>query len=485
MIGCGGSASTPPASLIIDPAAVPVLDAWAAAIGGRDKIAALDGIHETGTVSREGYPEGTYEIWRMARGERFYRESLAGFDTVRVFDGTHVWERDGAGNVRDGNGDELAFERTFTFWTSFAALVPGRSAGEVRAATNNTLVIAPRDGHEVTVSFDATTHRPVAYSQLDGETAVIDTLDDWRVVDGVWFPFRTSRTWNGGNLAVWKATALDHAPPPPFARPIPRPTPRLLAPVMVPLEIAGGVGYVSLRVGDSEPLRFLLDTALPYSVVRSDIAGGKPSYPHATLHIGQLDVIDIPLDTHRFDEAAVRQFAPLDGILGYDVLAKYAVEIDATTKTLRFGDRDSYRHGPGGNAIAMVLEHAIPVFPITLELPNRKPIEARVGLDTTCPCAVKIGTAFTESNHLLDRLDGAPVRDSRGLIGLSARADGVRIGTARLLRPFVLFSTEHDFRDPEIVGTVGFGALPGYIVVLDYAHDRIWFDPSVSAAASD
>jgi len=256
---CGRNPSPPPPPpTVIDPAAVPMLDRWADAVGGRDRLAALTNVHEIGLVDHVGFPQGRYELWWTTAGQRVYHDVTAGFDVTAVFDGTRGWVRDGAGNVRELHGDELVFERTFSFWTSFSALLPYRLPGEVRPSPQGVLLL-PKDGNATRVELDDTTSRPRRYVVSDGDVMITDTVDDWRAVDGVWFAFHSTRSTADVPSSAWHAQTIDHAPPPPFVAPIARPVPPVAVPVRVPIEVTENGVLVPVRVDDGPPRPFLLD----------------------------------------------------------------------------------------------------------------------------------------------------------------------------------------------------------------------------------
>src|SRR5689334_6709650 len=95
-----------PAITRVDPAAQPVLDKWAKAMGGREAIAALGAVHGKGSIEKGGIV-GTIEMWQTPRGERREITELGLLRTMRVFDGTRGWLVDRNGEVRELAGWEL------------------------------------------------------------------------------------------------------------------------------------------------------------------------------------------------------------------------------------------------------------------------------------------------------------------------------------------------------------------------------------------
>ena len=86
IIACsGGPAVRPPPLTAIAPQATTALDAWAQAIGGRDRLAAQTAWHARGTIKKGGLT-GRYEMWATARGEIRAETTLGVIREVHVFD---------------------------------------------------------------------------------------------------------------------------------------------------------------------------------------------------------------------------------------------------------------------------------------------------------------------------------------------------------------------------------------------------------------
>src|SRR5690348_1541895 len=59
---------------------------WAAAIGGRGKIASIDAVYREAVVEAAGY-RGTLKVWHTADGKYRKEEQIGDFATVEAFDG--------------------------------------------------------------------------------------------------------------------------------------------------------------------------------------------------------------------------------------------------------------------------------------------------------------------------------------------------------------------------------------------------------------
>jgi hypothetical protein len=484
-IGCGsGSSSAPPAPSIA-PDAVPILDAWATAVGGRDKLAKLGTVHRSGTIVRNGMA-GRFEKWMTPQGARLDLV-FDGFTEISVFDGTRGWFRDRAGDVRELEGIELDAERAATYWGGYAALIPGRQVGEVRANLDGTLRLVPRDCRRpLTIAFDPATHLPRTVRQPQHADTAMSSYDDYRDFDGVQLPFHEHVDVGDLYHADLVTLAIDHAvvdlkPPADRARP------HLDAPIVVPYQpLLSGVPLISVTV-EGKPMELIIATS-SYSAIhvrhRESIAPNAPDgreIAHVTLAFGGLVLRDHVLDTRPFPNAERYFGRSVDGSLGYDVLSLFAVEIDPVAKTVTFRDRDAYRHTSAG--VPITLEFGTPWVEASIEVPRKPPVTGAFALDTGCACDVMVRAPFTRDHDLLVGLDTA--RPLGGATEVVATITSLRIGGQRIDRPEAVFGMPHfgELEDPESSGIIGMHALGRYRVVFDYRTKRMWLDPPVSAAS--
>lgn len=504
---CGSPAARAPASptsvAVIDPAARPLLDAWADAVGGRARIAALGAVHMRGSYEKGGL-HGTIDLWTTPRGERREEIQLGFLHELRVFDGAHGWLVDRNREVRDLDGFELDDQLALAFRDSFAPLLATSRGvtGAVTVTAKGDLVLAPTGGHRpetVTLGGD---HRPAQIVRRDGEKLRATKLEDWRAVAGVEMPFHLHEDNGDPHDAVdVRLTSIERGTPPAFTRPADR-APDMTGTAAVPFQLAfGGLVFVDVTVNGT-PMAFILDSGAESTVLNASrlpalglaatgtfaagAGGGDVTVgyvPHVTYAVGDAVIHDQIVSAIPLDALEGPLGRKLDGILGYDFLSRFVVELDYKQKQLRLRDRATYHHA-AGTPVPITIEDSTPFVDAAVALPGIAAVPGHFTLDTGCLCEVELSSPFTDEHHLL-----AAVPDARNA-GFSAGAGGethqvtatitsLRIGTQTIDKPVADFArdTTGATADPESAGLIGAIVWKRYVLVLDYKRKQVWLDP--------
>ena len=491
-------AGTPAAT--VDRSAKPLVDAWASAIGGRTRIATLGAVHLRGSYQKGGIT-GTIDLWETPRGERREELQLAFLHELRVFDGTRGWLVDRNGEVRDLDGFELDDQLALAFRDSFGALLPDRVPGTVTTSARGELVLAPAGGHRPeTVTF-AADHRPMQVVRRDGEKLRATRLEDWREVAGVAMPFHIHEDNGSPNDAVdIQLTSIERGTPPAFTRPPDRAR-DMTGTASVPIELAyGGLVFVAVTVNGT-PMSFILDSGAESTVLNASrlpalgltstgtfaagAGGGDVTVgyvPHVTYAVGGATLHDQIVSAIPLDGLEGPLGRKLDGILGYDFLSRFVVELDYRQKQLRLRDREGYHHAPG-TPVPITLEDSTPFVDATVELPGLRPLPGHFTLDTGCLCQVSLFAPFIDAHHLLAAVPDAKADGySAGAGGethqVSARITSLHIGDRTIEKPIADFGrdTSGATADPESAGLIGAIVWRQFVLVLDYKRKQVWLD---------
>jgi hypothetical protein len=185
-----------------------ILERWATALGGRERLAALQSIHLAAQLTIGGQ-KGRFETWFTVRGARRDLLEMPGqFRQEIVFDGSHAWVRDASGRVQAMTGADLANQVTSAYQATYAWLVPGRLPGEVAltgesaAPPGYVFVIRPRNGTPYTVFLDRQTFLPVQVEQRRPGGTSVQTLSSWRAVGGILFPWAARQSSGDPSQAI-------------------------------------------------------------------------------------------------------------------------------------------------------------------------------------------------------------------------------------------------------------------------------------------
>jgi hypothetical protein len=175
---------------------------------------------------------------------------------------------------------------------------------------------------------------------------------------------------------------------------------------------------------------------------------------------------------------------PLDGILGYDFISRFVVEIDYANAQMRLFDRAKYHHTGSSKAIPITLEDSTPFFDASIEVPKRGVLPGHFVLDTGCLCDVQVFTPFVDANKLLEALpDAKQTGYSAGAGGqtheVSTKIPSLTIGETIVKDVKADLARDKDgaMADPESTGLMGGLTFGRFTLVLDYKAKQVFLDP--------
>ena len=138
------------------------VERWAAAVGGRDKLAEVNAIYREGTIEVNG-GVGTLRVWHTADGRYRKEESGGSFTRIETFDGVDALVKTGAAPVQRLAGAQLARAISQAYANTnaiFFAFFPERRRGELVVEGEHTVVLKPAGGIDWRVELDPTTWLP-------------------------------------------------------------------------------------------------------------------------------------------------------------------------------------------------------------------------------------------------------------------------------------------------------------------------------------
>lgn len=276
----------------------------------------------------------------------------------------------------------------------------------------------------------------------------------------------------------------------------PAPPPPAVA--VVPFDPYGGAIYVPALVnGDSAWLMF--DTGLSHSGLDRDWARSVGAMPatdtSATAVVGSLRLGDLKLDNYR---AALYPLGGLSeasgrlqqGLLGHDVLHRFAVEIDYPTRRVRLFDATSYRYQGPGAAVPFTPDADLPLLRAKIKVRGRRAIPARLLLDTGASGLCLILTApFVEQHGLASVAPAIEAPIGTGLVGelhgTIVRLQELELGRLRVASPTTGLGGEYKgfLGRTDIDGVIGNAVFEGSRLIVDYARRRVIIEPRVAAGS--
>ena len=280
----------------------------------------------------------------------------------------------------------------------------------------------------------------------------------------------------------------------------------------MPFRLYANTVFFTARVNDSRPLSFLLDTAAGASVLNRSTAeslglpfiaehdqrnagsGDNPTriavLPGGTISL-DLWTLNLPrLVAVPMDEVARSYGTQLDGLIGYELMAEYVVQIDYDAQTLTLIDPGSFEYKGRGAVLPLELRGHEPIVRAQLGLPGKDPIEAAFLVDAPHPRSMTFGSPFARKHDLRS----AMLQVTRRLLpsaayGVGGRTDlqagriqWIQFGPHRLKLPDASFATDAKggaFAREDIAGILGGEIFRRFRVILDYSRQRMILEPGL------
>jgi hypothetical protein len=269
----------------------------------------------------------------------------------------------------------------------------------------------------------------------------------------------------------------------------------------VPLEVDNNIIFLHVSVNNSRPLKFLFDTGASVSLIKQSVGDGLGLKPKGrargdatggaievsliegvTLGAGGAVVSDQLLASMPF-EAPVE----FDGIIGYDFIKEFVVELDYRARVMRLHNPRTYQYGGRGTVVPLLLAgRKTPLVRATLVLAGRGPVSADLEVDTGADGTFLINSPLVRRENLARALTDLVLSGGIGAGGeqqrVLGRARAVHFAGIRIDNPPVGLSldTEGSGASAEADGLIGGEILRRFRVVLDYSRRRMILEPNES-----
>lgn len=274
--------------------------------------------------------------------------------------------------------------------------------------------------------------------------------------------------------------------------------------VGIPFEIASNKPFVRVRVAGSQDLWFILDTGAYNSALdraaaaalrlpiegRDQVGGaGDASVEETRLGAVSFGLPGVELTAQRLVALPLAALDAIEGravqgLLGYDFLRQFVVEIDYASRRLSLYDPRTYRYAGHGEVISITLEEGWAFATLALVPPGQPPIHGKFLVDTGVRASLLVSRPFAEQHRLgqsaaqtLEATIGRGIGgETRGTI---ARLERLGLGGLQLESPIVALSLDQQgfLSSPDHDGILGGEVLRRFRVILDYDHQRMILEP--------
>jgi hypothetical protein len=268
----------------------------------------------------------------------------------------------------------------------------------------------------------------------------------------------------------------------------------------IPFQLSSNFVLVQLRVNNSRPLWFLLSTAST-SVIDTRIAKelglpvrGQEKSPATENSIGGALIPAVSLalpGVTTFNQAVAvlpLEFLssiigqPIAGLIGYDFINQFVVEVDYATRKMNVYAPATYRYSGSGDVLPIKFIDKRPFIAVKITMDGREAVEGTVELETASSGVLVVNRSFAQAHQLLKSVKGFRLGNVGGAGGsmsrtLQGRVTNIQVGRFMINNPLVTFS-QAEGAQADGDGQLGGEVLRRFRLVLDYARQRIILEPN-------
>jgi hypothetical protein len=273
----------------------------------------------------------------------------------------------------------------------------------------------------------------------------------------------------------------------------------------IPFELYGNTILLKVRINKSEPLSFMFDTGAGASVLNASRAktlglkgqtkvdakgmGGSVEgtlIEGATIEFPGVEVFDQRIAALPLDALAPNFGRPIDGIIGYDFIKQFVIEIDYLAKIINLYTPQTYRYSSSSEVIPFVIRGGSPYAQVKIQLQGHQPIAGVFEVDTASDGTLSVNKPFVERQKLRELLPATNKEKGAGVGGetsyVNSRVKAIQIGRFSLENPIVSISedTEGEGASTKSDGQLGTEVFRRFKVILDYSRKQMVLEPNKS-----
>ena len=277
--------------------------------------------------------------------------------------------------------------------------------------------------------------------------------------------------------------------------------------VTFPFELANRHVIIKVKINDSRPLSFVLDTGDQYAIVdlkRARELGLKLEGEIRVSGAGSGSAVGAYVRDSTFSipgfagfsqpvtlALPVANMAPrlgqdFDGIIGYDFIKNFVVELDYQARVIKLHDKDRFSYsGPGESIPVELTSDGHPIIEAEVTPLGLEPARGKFVVDIGSGLALALYSPFVTNHKLL----GPGLKTIRALgaggaggtvSGQIGRVDQLKIGAFKIDQPITFFAEDKAgaFASSEVLGNIGAQVMNRFRVLLDYKRNRIILEPN-------
>ncbi|MDQ3907419.1 MAG: aspartyl protease family protein [Acidobacteriota bacterium] len=275
------------------------------------------------------------------------------------------------------------------------------------------------------------------------------------------------------------------------------------AALRIPFELGHNLIFVRARVNGSGPLWFILDTGASASLLSESVAKelglreGRRERGTGTggpIEVGMIDGVTFALPGVEVTGQTVGAF-PMDefgfvagrrvgGVLGYDFIKEFVVELDYAARSLNLYEPAGYGYEGAGEIVPVNFFNHKPHTRATVVLDDRQSFDGTFEIDTGGDGVLVASTAFVKAHKLDELIPNRRATNSGGAGGTVGASEGrvaaVRVGRFALNRPIVTLiqARAGEHATERFDGVIGGEFFRRFKLILDYSRSRVVLEPN-------
>jgi hypothetical protein len=468
---------------------------------------------------------GTGTQWIDLRDGRFAESTNLGpLVSLDGYDGRVAWNADQTHLVWNTGGDSgRASEIGQAYLASYALWQPQMSGAAVSwlgtktaAGTSyDVLSITPRDSLvPFELWFDRTTHLPARAFFVNGFTTATSIFSDYRKAGGLYVPYATHTDSSDGNNSDATITRVTLDPPgaeAALARPQTEPTDfSILAgktSTSIPITLSENHVYLDVMLNGKGPYHFIFDTGganIVDPAVAKEIGAfgsgsaagsgvGSATENFSFANVAKMQVGDAVLTNQLFGVAPTRQGfgvsagRPVDGLIGWEVLARFVTRFDYANKTVTLSLPGTATAPQSAQVVPFVFYGTQPQIACTID-----GIPAECTIDTGARDTISFMGPFTTAHpQIVPATLTAPGINGFGVggpaIGRLGRVASIGIGDLTLTNLVADYSaqTQGAFAAPFVAANIGGNLLRRFTITFDYRNGTMALVPNATLHEPD
>jgi len=267
----------------------------------------------------------------------------------------------------------------------------------------------------------------------------------------------------------------------------------------IPIELDNNIIFLRARVNGSRPLRFIFDTGASVSVVNADLihelklkieGHADGSATGGSIQVGLVNGVSLSVEgaevtnqivaTLALDKSPCVQF---DGIIGYDFINQFIVEIDYLNSVINLYSPKTYAYSGEGKVVPLLLGgRRTPLAEVNITLEGGRSVVSQLEVDTGGDSAFVFTSPFVKKQRLTESLSASIKGTGVGAAGEQKRVVGrvkrIQLGPFMLDGPIVNLEQDTEGDAKGTGGIIGGEVFRRFKTILDYAHQRMILEPN-------